>query len=107
MEVLQIGPANIAFNPIVAPIATGAVLPFSLAPIATCKITSMLKKVNTASNPRLWESDPEGRVAPRFSRVGNSHRRSPLATKAPVPANTAAKLSRKAPPPKSWPTPTH
>ena len=49
MEAPQIGPANIASNPTVAPMATAAVMPFSLAPTETCKITNMRKNVRIAS----------------------------------------------------------
>ncbi len=84
MEAPQIGPANIASRPTVAPMTNPAVIPFSRAPIDTCRITSMRKKVSKVSNTRLCEAGPDGTVAPSPFAAGKSHRNSALADKAPA-----------------------
>ena len=79
----QIGPANIASSPITDPMAIPAVIPFSLAPVDTLRMTSMRMKVSTISRMKLWLALPAGRVAPSVSSAGKSARKSPLEAKAP------------------------
>ena len=48
----QIGPANMASNPITAPTAMPAVIPFSAAPVETLRITNMriAVRINSRTN---------------------------------------------------------
>jgi hypothetical protein len=54
MEAPEIGPANIASNPTVAPMAKAAPCPAALLSAATAMITNMRKKVSRTSSPKDW-----------------------------------------------------
>lgn len=67
----QIGPANIASNKTVEPMASPANMPCSLLPVATLIMTSIRKKVRMNSKIKDCNSVPVGSVAPNVSLVGN------------------------------------
>ena len=79
----QIGPANIASRPTIAPMATPAVIPFSFEPVETLKMTSIKRNVSTVSRIKLCPEVPAGSVAPSFSSEGNKKRSKPLPANAP------------------------
>ena len=81
---LQIGPANIASNNTVEPMASPANIPCSLLPVATFMITSIRKNVSKNSNVNDCNAVPDGSVAPKNSFVGNKYLRTKLANKAPT-----------------------
>ena len=64
MDAPEIGPANMASNRTVEPIASPANMPCSLEPCATLIITNIKKKVRIISKTKLCKSVPEGRVVP-------------------------------------------
>jgi len=52
MDAPQIGPANIASNPITDPTAMPAVIPFSAAPVETLRITNIKIAVRINSSTK-------------------------------------------------------
>ena len=84
MDAPQIGPANMASNPITAPTAMPAVIPFSAAPVETLRITNMRIAVRINSRTNDCIADPAGNVAPNVAFFGNRNRRMLLAANAPA-----------------------
>src|SRR2546421_7427198 len=80
----QIGPANIASNPMTPPTAMPAMTPVSFGPVDTLRITSMSRPVSTASSAKDCQADPAGIVAPRAARLPNIPSNAALAAKAPI-----------------------
>jgi hypothetical protein len=80
----QIGPANIASNKTVEPIAKPANIPCSLLPVATFIITNIRKKVSKSSKMKDCDTLPVGMVAPKNSFSGNRYFRIILASIAPM-----------------------
>lgn len=70
MEAPLIGPANIASKATTPPMASPAVMPFSLAPVETPRITNISPIVRTASSTQDCKSELAGIVAPSVSCVG-------------------------------------
>ncbi len=66
----QTGPANIASNKTVEPMARPANIPCSLLPVATFMITSIRKKERINSRIKDCISEPAGIVEPRVSLEG-------------------------------------
>ena len=58
------GPANMASSPTTPPTARPAVIPFSLAPVATFRIVYISSSVNTISSTKACQGSPAGSVAP-------------------------------------------
>src|SRR5439155_5493285 len=84
IEAPQIGPANIASSPITEPTAIPAVIPFSLAPVETFRITNIRIALRINSSTNDCVADPAGSVAPNVASLGKRSRRTPLAANAPA-----------------------
>ena len=70
MDAPQIGPANIASNPMIEPTAIPAVMPFSAAPVETLRINIKIAvRINSRMNDCAVE--PAGCVAPSVAFCGN------------------------------------
>lgn len=80
----HIGPANIASNNTVEPMASPANIPCSLLPVATLIMTSIKKKVRMNSKTKDCISEPAGNVSPKVSFVGNKNFNVALAKIAPA-----------------------
>ena len=84
MDAPQIGPANMASNPMIEPTAMPAVMPFSAAPVETLRITNIKIAVRINSRMNDCAAEPAGCVAPSVAFCGNRKRNVPLATNAPA-----------------------
>ena len=84
IEAPVIGPANIASRPMTPPMAIPAVMPFSLAPVETLRITYIKIPVRMTSKKKDCQAGPAGKVEPRFPCSRNKTLNTPLARNAPT-----------------------
>ena len=82
-EALASYPIN-ASNATVPPTATPAMIPFSICPVDTLRITNININVNNTSNMKARVNEPVGNVEPSVSWLGNKYSRSAAATIAPI-----------------------
>src|SRR6476619_4787447 len=74
----QIGPANIASNPMTDPTTIPAVIPFSRAPVETPRITNINNAVRISSRTKDWVRGPAAIVAPSVTLAGKRNRKTTL-----------------------------
>src|SRR5579859_805261 len=79
----EIGPANSASNPTVAPMANAAACPTARVSVATAMITSIRPNDRIASNPNDCHTLPLGTVAPTCATGPSSTRSATAAATAP------------------------
>src|SRR6266446_5104592 len=79
----EIGPAKSASSAMTDPTAIPAVIPRSLAPTETLRITNVNRAVRMISRINDCSAGPAGAVAPKVACCGNKPRKSKLATSAP------------------------
>lgn len=83
MDAPEIGPANNASRPTVAPIAMPAIMPFSFEPVETLSITYIRNHVSIISMMKDRGIEPSGNEAPRVGCPLKRSKRMPLAATAP------------------------
>ena len=84
IEAPEMGPAKSASNKTTAPIAIPAMMPCSLLPCETRRMTNIKKKVNSISKRKDCITLPAGNVPPNCSFNGNNKCKVKLAKIAPT-----------------------